>query len=210
MPGPRSHYSQRGIGRRSLLGATVASAFGMAGLAAGCGDDDDDESPGSSATAGTTQAPAGQPKRGGVWRGVMAGDPTNLDPFAGTAFTTAYATAFAYSRLVRFSSGPGIDPALYKPEPDLAESIAVSDDGLTYTVKLRANAKWHAPVSRPVDADDVVFSWKRFTGQISGTPGHADADAMNEYLGAVEKVDNTTVAFRMKQTRGDFLVSEDR
>ena len=43
--------------------------------------------------------------------------------------------------------------------PGDAESWAVSDDGLTYTFKLRADAKWSN--GDPVTADDYVYSFRR-------------------------------------------------
>ena len=43
--------------------------------------------------------------------------------------------------------------------PGVAESWSVSDDGLTYTFKLREDAKWSN--GDPVTADDFVFSFQR-------------------------------------------------
>src|SRR3546814_4834647 len=46
-----------------------------------------------------------------------------------------------------------------KLTPELAVSYEQSDDGLTYTFKLRPNAKFHN--GDPLTAEDVRFSWKR-------------------------------------------------
>ena len=43
--------------------------------------------------------------------------------------------------------------------PGVAESWTVSDDGLTYTFKLRADAKWSN--GDPVTANDFIFSFRR-------------------------------------------------
>jgi oligopeptide transport system substrate-binding protein len=43
--------------------------------------------------------------------------------------------------------------------PGAAESWTVSEDGLTYTFKLRANGVWSD--GTPVTADDFVFAWQR-------------------------------------------------
>jgi oligopeptide transport system substrate-binding protein len=43
--------------------------------------------------------------------------------------------------------------------PGVAESWTVSDDGLTYTFKIRENAKWSN--GDPVTADDFVYSFRR-------------------------------------------------
>lgn len=44
-----------------------------------------------------------------------------------------------------------------KPIPDLAESYTVSDDKMTYTFKLRKDAKWSN--GDPVTAKDYIFAW---------------------------------------------------
>lgn len=46
-----------------------------------------------------------------------------------------------------------------QPVPAIAESYEVSDDGLTYTFHLRADAKWSN--GTPVTAADFVFGWQR-------------------------------------------------
>src|SRR6266705_546428 len=48
---------------------------------------------------------------------------------------------------------------------DLAESYEVQDGGLKLVIKLRPEAKWDPrdPTnSRPVDTEDVTYSWDRF------------------------------------------------
>ncbi len=52
------------------------------------------------------------------------------------------------------------DPETVAPIPGLAESWEVSDDGLTWTFKLRRNAKWSDGVA--ITANTVVESWLRF------------------------------------------------
>ncbi|MGG2952325.1 peptide ABC transporter substrate-binding protein [Geobacillus stearothermophilus] len=46
-----------------------------------------------------------------------------------------------------------------KPVPGVAESYTVSEDGKTYTFKLRQDAKWSN--GDPVTAHDFVFAWRR-------------------------------------------------
>lgn len=43
--------------------------------------------------------------------------------------------------------------------PGVAESFSVSEDGKTYTFKLRSDAKWSN--GDPLTAEDFVYSWKR-------------------------------------------------
>ena len=49
--------------------------------------------------------------------------------------------------------------AMGQPVPAIAESYTVSEDGLTYTFKLREDAYWSN--GTPVTADDFVFGWQR-------------------------------------------------
>lgn len=57
-----------------------------------------------------------------------------------------------------------------QPVPDLAEETTVSDDGLTYTFKLREDAKWNN--GDPVTAHDFVYAWtiamKKETASVYG------------------------------------------
>ncbi len=51
------------------------------------------------------------------------------------------------------------DPRTLEPRPGVAESWEVSDDGLVYTFKLRADATWSD--GKPVTAGDFDASWRR-------------------------------------------------
>lgn len=52
------------------------------------------------------------------------------------------------------------------PTPALAESWTVSQDGRTYTFKLRPNVKWSDGV--PLKAQDFVYSWRRLLAPFTG------------------------------------------
>ena len=59
--------------------------------------------------------------------------------------------------------------AANKLELELAKSVAVSADGLTYTYKLRDDAYFHN--GRKMTADDVIFSFTRIMDGSKGYPG---------------------------------------
>lgn len=78
--------------------------------------------------------------------------------------------------------------------PGVAESFEVSEDGKTYTFKLREDAKWSD--GEPVTAEDFVYSWQR----VLDPDFPANYDSMfdvikgaREYRKAKEKLDWSTV-----------------
>jgi len=95
--------------------------------------------------AGQTDIPLNQAL---VLEGGESTNPREYDP----ATTHGSGDKRAFSGLVAF------DPQL-NLTPDLAESWDVSDDGMTYTFHLRANAKFHN--GRAVTAQDFVYSLER-------------------------------------------------
>ena len=82
-------------------------------------------------------------------------------------------------------------------EPALAESWTVSDDGLTYTFKLREDVVFHN--GEPFNADSVVFSW-----EVQKQPENA---YFNYYERAAEvnKIDEFTVELVAPEPNALFL-----
>ena len=91
--------------------------------------------------------------------------------------------------------GASISEALLKIKPDLsdaapatASSYSVSSDGLTWTFKIRSNAKWND--GKPVTGADFVYAWQRildprlaasyadpfFDGTVAGAQDYANLD----------------------------------
>ena len=114
------------------------------------------------APAVLTQARAATPK--GV--AVMArqiDDIVSFDPAESYEFTNGEVDANCYRRLI----APNVDDAT-KIEGDLAESWTVSPDGLTFTFKLRRDAKFDS--GNPVTANDAALSLHRVV-KLNKTPG---------------------------------------
>jgi peptide/nickel transport system substrate-binding protein len=72
--------------------------------------------------------------------------------------------------------------------PDLAESYEVSSDGLTYTVHLKKDIKWHD--GEPFSADDVIF-----TIQLIQDPAIKSPLRQNWQGVGMEQVDESTLRF---------------
>lgn len=86
--------------------------------------------------------------------GFSIDDIITLDPGEAFELSTAEVTANSYSLLVHLD----LDDTT-KVKGDLADSWTISDDGLTYTFKLKPGLKFAS--GNPVTADDVVFSAER-------------------------------------------------
>ncbi len=86
--------------------------------------------------------------------GFAIDDIISLDPGEAFEITTAEVTGNTYSKLVSIDI---TDTS--KVVGDLAESWTTSDDGLTYTFKLKQGLKFAS--GNPVTAEDVAFSMER-------------------------------------------------
>ncbi len=81
-------------------------------------------------------------------------DIISLDPGEAFELSTAEITANTYSKLV------GLDPNdTSKVVGELAESWTISDDGMTYTFKLKPGLKFAS--GNPITAEDVAYSFER-------------------------------------------------
>ena len=91
--------------------------------------------------------------------------------------------------------------AVVKPMPDqalapcLAESVKAAEDGLTYDIVVRKEAKFHNGDS--VTAEDVKFSYDRYRGTAH--------ELMKSRVAAVDIVDPQHLRFTLKNPWPDFL-----
>lgn len=118
----------------------------------------------------------------------------SLDPARGYTQTSGFIFRAIYETLVTF---PNEDASSI--EPQLAESWDVSDDGLTYTFKLREGAVFST--GNPVTADDVVFSMNRLKN-LQGSP----AFLANNVAG-IAASDPQTVVITLASADPSFLSS---
>lgn len=132
------------------------------------------------------------PAEGGNYREGIIGQPRFINPLLATTATDQSIIKLVFSGLYKLDSSGDVTP-------DLAESFpTISDDGLEYTVKLKSNGKWHNGL--PVTADDVVFTIQTLQNPEYNSPRRTDWQSTT-----VEKIDDTTVKFKLKAQSAPFL-----
>lgn len=138
--------------KKRLVSAILASVMAMS-LLTGCGGGQD--AAGDTTAAANGAQPAGDAAKpeGNVLRYVMSGEPETLDPNMNNYASSSNVLLNLFTGLYQYSAdGSGVEPAC-------AESYTVSDDGLTYTFKLKEGLKWSD--GSPLTAADFEYSWKR-------------------------------------------------
>jgi peptide/nickel transport system substrate-binding protein len=115
--------------------------------------------------------------------------PAWFDPAETTGISTPFMVLYAlHDALIKPMPGQALAPSL-------AESWAVTKDGLTYEFILRKGVTFHN--GDPVTADDVKFSFERYKGVSAAT--------LKAYVAAVEVADPHRVRFRLKKPWPDFM-----
>lgn len=108
----------------------------------------------------------------------LSSEPKSLDPQICGDADTAIAVGSLYEGLVRM----GADGTI---RPGVAQSMDVSENGMTYTFHLRPQARWHIianfkdiygkdcekNLELPVTAEDFVFAFQRIFSALTNTPG---------------------------------------
>lgn len=126
-------------------------------------------------------------------------EPKSLDPHAVTAVNDFRILMNIYDGLTRYRDGT------LEVEPALAESWIISDDGLTYTFKLREGITFHD--GAPLDAEAVKFNFDRMLKE--DHPFHDTGPfPLAFYFSAVEDVtavDELTVEFKLNEPFAPFL-----
>ncbi|MEY8830424.1 ABC transporter substrate-binding protein [Sedimentitalea sp. XS_ASV28] len=120
-------------------------------------------------------------------------EPPHLDPTsaaAGAIDSVVYSNIF--EGLTRFMSDGSIAPGL-------AESWEISEDGLSYTFRLREGVTFHDGTT--MDAEDVKFSLDRARAEDSVNAQKALFEAISE----VEVVDPLTVKLTLREANGLLL-----
>ncbi|MFA6285046.1 MAG: peptide ABC transporter substrate-binding protein [Parcubacteria group bacterium] len=132
------------------------------------------------------------PVAGGDYSEGIIGQPMYVNPVlaAGNEADSDMAQLI-YSGLFKHDSNGGI-------VPDLAEGYEVSSDGLSYTVKIRKDVKWHD--GEPFSLDDVIF-----TIQAIQDPAFKSPLRQNWQGVGMEQLDDQTIRFTLPSPYAYFL-----
>ncbi len=147
-------------------------------------------------------AAAGEtPKHGGTLTYMIPADaPPSFDGHRETTYATVHATAPFYSVLIRIN--PDNPSSTTDFVCDLCTAMpAPTDDGKTYTFKIRDDVKWHD--GSALTAADVAASWHEIIAPDKGV-----SSARESYFIMVDSVaapDATTVVFKLKFATSAFL-----
>ncbi len=102
----------------------------------------------------------GPPRRGGKAVLVREEDPDYLDPALSYGLYSAAVTEAVFHTLLDYASAPGKAGAALRP--DLAEAMpAVREGGTLYCFKLRAQARFGAPLHRHITGADCKYAIER-------------------------------------------------
>jgi peptide/nickel transport system substrate-binding protein len=181
--------------------------------------------PSAAASTAASAAPSSSPAgRGGNFAYPSGGKYSTIEPVrtkGGTAIEVGFADAKTNNPIlsndnvstlrtgIQFNPLIGINPDTALPYGDLATEVptrengGISQDGLTYTFKLRNDVKWHDGTQ--FTAKDVVFTYKVMLDPASTSPRTAQ---LTERIESVSNPDDYTVVFKLKKIVAPFLVSD--
>ncbi len=137
------------------------------------------------------------PANGGSFSEGIIGEPRLVNPLLSqTSDADRDIASLVFSGLYRYN-GEG------KLMPDLAKSMPeITSDGLSYSVTLRDDARWHDGI--PVTADDVVFTVQIAQNADYGIP----SSIRGTWEGVTaERVSDRVVIFRLKAKYAQFPVN---
>jgi peptide/nickel transport system substrate-binding protein len=145
-------------------------------------------------------AQAQTPRNGGELVFPVPSEPPSYDGHREETFGLIHPIAPFYNTLLRVDPN---DRTGTKPAPSLAESWTVSQDGKTYTFKLRRGVKFHDGAE--MTSKDVKASYDK----IVFPPAGVGSTRKGQYADvvAIEAPDATTVVFRLKEPSGSFIAS---
>ncbi len=106
---------------------------------------------------------------GGMYTEGIIGTPRFVNPVLAITRADKDLTTLIYDGLMRL----GTDGVVV---PHIAESVTVSEDGMTYNVILKQTVRFHDDT--PLTARDVVFTFNRIQDPLLASPLHGNFDGV--------------------------------
>jgi peptide/nickel transport system substrate-binding protein len=131
------------------------------------------------------------PKEGGSFTEGIVGTPRFVNPVLATSDADKDLVSLVYSGLMKKDSSGNL-------VTDLANEYEISEDGLSYTFTLSADAKFHD--GKQVTSDDIIFTIEKIKDPLIKSPRSVAWQGVT-----VEKIDEQTVVFKLRQRFSSFL-----
>ncbi|HEU4355855.1 MAG TPA: ABC transporter substrate-binding protein [Actinomycetota bacterium] len=116
------------------------------------------------------------------------GEPLTMNPMSGYLAIEFYFWTASYHLLIDWDQNLGVDKGT-DPGSGLVTDVSVSDDGMTYTYKIKSGIMWSD--GEPLTAEDVAYTLNLYKGNHAYLP--------QNYLtlidGEVRALDDTTIEF---------------
>ncbi|MGW3967462.1 ABC transporter substrate-binding protein [Amycolatopsis sp. NPDC005003] len=149
-------------------------------------------------TAPRAAGTRGEPRYGGTLRLTGPGGVDHIDTASAYYATSAQILRALSRHLFAYPATDDLSDAAdsFTPAPDLAaelptrENGGISEDGLTYTVRLHRGVLWDSTPPREVTAHDVVRGLKRLPNPVSG------AGALHYFTSTIEGMQEYCDAYR--------------
>src|SRR6266480_2124636 len=142
-----------------------------------------------------------KPRSGGILTYMIPADaPPSFDGHREATYATVHAAAPYYSVLIRVNPENPASPTDFVCDL-CTEMPQPTDDGRTYTFKIRDGVKFHD--GSPLTAVDVAASWQRVVSPPAGVT--SARQAFYTMVDKVESPDPRTVVFRLKFATTAFL-----
>jgi peptide/nickel transport system substrate-binding protein len=132
------------------------------------------------------------PVFGGQYSEGLVGGPQHINPlYASVNDIDADISSLVYSSLFKIGSEG-------EPEKDLVEDYSISEDGKTYTFKLKEGVKWHQ--GGELTVDDVFFTFQAIKDSAYNSP------LKPSFAGIEAKIeDDRTIVFSLAEKYAPFL-----
>lgn len=99
------------------------------------------------------------PSNGGLWRDGMVGQIENLNPIFASSDVDKAVSSVLFDSLLKFENN--------QLSLSLAKSLSTSEDGLTKTIELRDDIRWHD--GSPLTSKDVIYTIKTVQNPATGS-----------------------------------------